>query len=264
MPLDQIVDSLARKAPGVAHFVIFDACRNLLQTRERGARGFVPVTERQGMFIAFSTSPGETASDGESGATSGPYAAALSAELMRPGQDHLDVFQNTKERVYRSTGGQVPCERNGLLKRIRFASQSGDGAKPPQSRTSELASTRQQPLPAAPRNAAFPYDGVSVLKACALATSRSAQHCWEQPATIEKGKLAAKKGVAGKPGYIDIEGSISSSGLASLSFKGVALRGERRGNTYSGTARGQASGGTISAVGVFDTGRGVTFRIARF
>ncbi len=117
--LDNVVSKLSDLAANAAHFVVFDACRNLLNMPTKGAKGFVPVSTRRGMLIAFSTDPGETASD--EGQGSGPYAAALAAELVKPGLDHLDVFQNVKEAVYRKTQVQVPWERNGLLQRVYLA-----------------------------------------------------------------------------------------------------------------------------------------------
>jgi hypothetical protein len=69
------------------------------------------------LFIAFASAPGETASD--LGEKSGPYAAALAAELVKPGLDHLNLFQNVKESVLASTGGvQHPWESNGLSRRV--------------------------------------------------------------------------------------------------------------------------------------------------
>lgn len=114
--LDDIVSRLSSQASNAAHFVVFDACRNLLQMPTKGGKGFVPVSARRGMLIAFSTDPGETASD--EGRLGGPYATALAKELVKPGLDHLDLFQNVKERVYQLTGNQVPWERNGLLRRV--------------------------------------------------------------------------------------------------------------------------------------------------
>jgi hypothetical protein len=55
------------------------------------------------MFIAYASAPGRTASD--IGDKSGPYAAALAAELGHPGLDHLNLFQNVKEAVLTATGG---------------------------------------------------------------------------------------------------------------------------------------------------------------
>jgi Tfp pilus assembly protein PilF len=117
--LDDILAELARVAPSAAHFVVFDACRNELKlpSKSVGKLGFAPVMERAGMYIAFATSPGAVASD--QGATSGPYAGALAAELTRSGQDHLQLFQNVKEGVYSSTGNrQLPWASDGMVKRM--------------------------------------------------------------------------------------------------------------------------------------------------
>ncbi|MDA9420992.1 caspase family protein [Bradyrhizobium sp. CCBAU 53380] len=128
--LDMILDTLTQKAPDASHFVVFDACRSELHvpsdTKGTSSKSFVPMTGRNGQFIAFSTSPNQTASDkGENG---GPYAIALASELTRKGQDHLAVFQNVRERVYEATrlsGPQRPIEVGSLLQRIFF---SGEGA----------------------------------------------------------------------------------------------------------------------------------------
>ncbi len=119
VPLDEIVSKLSKRAPRAANFVIFDACRNLLNATTKGGKGFVPVQTRRGMLIAFSTDPGETASDAGKGG--GPYAKALAEQLARPGQDHLDLFQNVKEQVHRRTGVQVPWTRDGMLQRVYLA-----------------------------------------------------------------------------------------------------------------------------------------------
>ena len=87
-----------------AKFVILDACRNELQLPTKDTtKGLVPVAEQQGMFIAYASAPGRTASD--RGDKSGPYAQALAAELGRPAVDHLSLFQNVKEAVYAASGG---------------------------------------------------------------------------------------------------------------------------------------------------------------
>src|SRR5262245_20258770 len=91
-------------ARSAAKFIVFDACRNELQLPTKDTtKGLVPVPEQQGMFIAYASAPGRTASD--KGDKSGPYAAAPAAELAHPGLDHLNLFQNVKEAVLTATGG---------------------------------------------------------------------------------------------------------------------------------------------------------------
>lgn len=98
--LGETIGILNEGAPQAVHFVVFDACRNL--AGGRGTRGFVPVAERPGMLIAFSTAPNTAASDGE-GKSSGPYAAALASELVAPGRYHGDMFFEVRTKVANAT-----------------------------------------------------------------------------------------------------------------------------------------------------------------
>ena len=120
--LDDIL-KLLDGARSAAKFIVFDACRNELQLPTKDTtKGLVPVVEQQGMFIAYASAPGRTASD--RGDKSGPYSAALAAELGKPGLDHLNLFQNVKEAVLASTGGaQQPWESNGLGRRVYLTGQ---------------------------------------------------------------------------------------------------------------------------------------------
>jgi Caspase domain len=117
------------RAPAAAKFVVFDACRTELQIPTKDAsKGLLPVAEQRGMFIAYSTAPGRTALD--TGANSGPYAAALSSELSKSGLDHLNLFQNVKEAVLAASGGaQQPWESNGLARRIYLTGQPASVAQ---------------------------------------------------------------------------------------------------------------------------------------
>ena len=117
----EIFTRLQEIAPQAALFLVFDACRNGL-AGWRGGRGFVPEQRRAGMLIAFSTAPGATASDGAD--TSGPYAAALAVEMLKPGQNDLLMFHNVRVAVDQRTGGdQVPWIEDGLRRpeRVEFA-----------------------------------------------------------------------------------------------------------------------------------------------
>src|SRR5262249_2206337 len=62
--------------------------------------------------------PGKTASD--TGASSGPYAAALAAELVKPAQTDLIMFHNVRVAVMDKTNGdQVPWTEDGIQRRQR-------------------------------------------------------------------------------------------------------------------------------------------------
>lgn len=130
IPMDFVISTLRGNAPMASLFIIFDACRNELRLPTKGLnKGFVPELPRSGTFIAFSTSPNESASD--SGETSGPYALALASELQRRGQDHLSVFQNVREKVFFGTHNQqTPTETGQLLGRVYFAGRELGGREP--------------------------------------------------------------------------------------------------------------------------------------
>src|SRR6516162_2543910 len=89
----EVLAILRNEAPNAAHYLVLDACRNALQGA-RGGKGFLPVGQQAGVLVAFSTEPGKTAED--AGAGSGPYAAALTAELKRPAQNDLLMFHNVR------------------------------------------------------------------------------------------------------------------------------------------------------------------------
>jgi carboxyl-terminal processing protease len=137
--LAEIITILNESAPQAVHFIVFDACRNNLGG-VRGAKGFVPVAEKPGMLIAFSTAPGATASD--TGMDSGPYAAALAAELLEPGLSHSDMFFEVRTRVAASTAQeQIPWTQDGLMRRVQFGGDGGRSPepKPTQARKGEAA-----------------------------------------------------------------------------------------------------------------------------
>jgi formylglycine-generating enzyme required for sulfatase activity len=121
IPLETLLNELRTGAPNASHIVVFDACRNELRLPEKTAvKGFEPMGERSGLFIAFSTSPNTAASD--RGIDGGHYAQALASELKQPGQDQMHLFQNVKRRVFTATGNtQRPWESNGLLEPLYLA-----------------------------------------------------------------------------------------------------------------------------------------------
>ena len=113
----EVLAILRGEAPNAAHYLVLDACRNTLQGA-RGGKGFVPVGQQSGVLVAFATEPGKTASD--IGQGSGPYAAALAAELVKPGQNDLLMFHNVRVAVMDKTNGdQVPWTEDGIQRRQR-------------------------------------------------------------------------------------------------------------------------------------------------
>src|SRR5262249_36890223 len=91
------------------------------------------VEQQDGVLVAFSTAPGRTAQDTGSG--SGPYAAALAAELTKPttaDENDLNMFHNVRVGVIdRTNGDQVPWFEDGIQRRRRpvFAAATLDANK---------------------------------------------------------------------------------------------------------------------------------------
>ncbi len=122
--LDEVLGILA-SAPSAAKFVVFDACRSELRLPVRGSNGFSPVSERSGMLVAFSAAPNQPASDGEE--RNGPYAAALAAELAKPGNDQYHLFHEVQDAVLSATNGvQHPWFSAGIRGYV-YLNQAKDG-----------------------------------------------------------------------------------------------------------------------------------------
>jgi hypothetical protein len=78
--------------------LVLDACRdNPVALNKSGTKGLGRMDLSEGTLIAFATAPNTTAVD------NGLYAQVLAAELLRPGQELLDVFRNTAAEIERRT-----------------------------------------------------------------------------------------------------------------------------------------------------------------
>jgi formylglycine-generating enzyme required for sulfatase activity len=169
----EVLDILRTEAPNAAHYLVFDACRNNLQGGARGAKGFVAVEQQNGVLVAFSTAPGKTAQDTGSG--SGPYAAALATELVKPGQTDLIMFHNVRIDVIDKTKrDQVPWFEDGIERRERpvFALATS-GVKPTQ--VSPTSGTTQVAVVGPPISVAPPSGPCGNTPVNVSWSSRSAQ-----------------------------------------------------------------------------------------
>ena len=136
---NEVLAILRGEAPNAAHYLVLDACRNTLQGA-RGGKGFVPVGQQSGVLVAFAAEPGKTASD--TGAGSGPYAAALAAELVKPGQNDLLMFHRVRVAVMDKTNGdQVPWTEDGIQRRERvlFGGENKPASSTPVPEVTEAA-----------------------------------------------------------------------------------------------------------------------------
>jgi uncharacterized caspase-like protein len=132
--LNNIIENLRAQAPKATHYVVFDACRNELNLTRKGqksltGKGFVPLAYTPGVMIAYATAPGRTASD--IGSEGGPYAKALSEEIVKPGAEALYMFRRVALRVNREIG-QDPWISASTLPEVYFAGKKPEGPTPEQ------------------------------------------------------------------------------------------------------------------------------------
>lgn len=98
-----------------ANIMILDACRNNPFTRSMrsGQAGLAQMDAPVGTLLAYATSPGAVASDGNG--ANGLYTQHLLNAIAQPGNKLEDVFKQVRANVRRdSRGKQVPWESTSL------------------------------------------------------------------------------------------------------------------------------------------------------
>lgn len=105
--------------------VILDACRNnpFERSWHRGmdGGGLSIMNAPIGTFIAFSTAPGNVASDGKVGQRNSPYTSALLEMLDEPNVSLTDFFQEVLEKVAQKTNDkQIPWTSNSFRGKFYF------------------------------------------------------------------------------------------------------------------------------------------------
>ena len=96
------------------NIVVLDACRSSLPERGGMSRGLTVTEAPQGSIVAYATSPGKAASDGDGG--NSPFTKNLIRVMQRKGVKIEDVFKEVRVAVARETNGeQVPQEVSQLV-----------------------------------------------------------------------------------------------------------------------------------------------------
>ena len=102
-------------AGNVANIMILDACRNnpFARSMRSGQTGLAQMDAPVGTLLAYATSPGAVASDGNG--ANGLYTQHLLNAIAQPGNKVEDVFKQVRANVRRdSQGKQVPWESTSL------------------------------------------------------------------------------------------------------------------------------------------------------
>jgi len=113
------------------NIVILDACRNnpFARSFRDTKQGLSTMVAPTGTLIAYSTSPGSVASDGDQ--DYGLYTKALLDHMQEPGVKVEDVFKGVRADVLeRSSGQQTPWESSSLVGDFYFRNGSGAGYTP--------------------------------------------------------------------------------------------------------------------------------------
>lgn len=114
LELGDLLEELEASAARIK-IVILDACRNNpFERAMRGSgRGLAAVDAARGTLIAYATSPGATASDGDG--DNGLYTQSLLQAIAQPGLKVEEVFKQVRIAVSdASRGSQVPWESSSL------------------------------------------------------------------------------------------------------------------------------------------------------
>ncbi len=109
------VVALMDAADSRVNIIVLDACRNnpFARTYRSTRQGLVSMNAPAGTIIAYATSPGKTALDGDG--VNGLYTQELLYQIQQPGLKIEDVFKNVRIEVMRkSDNKQVPWESSSL------------------------------------------------------------------------------------------------------------------------------------------------------
>ncbi len=177
MTLDRVIDTLA--ARGAAHVAILDSCRdnpfpdirlaadldaNLFETKS----GFDVFSTPLNSLVAFSTSPGAVAMDGEAGGNSPYTRAVMEAARAAPGENIQNLFPEVRRKVHEATEGrQVPWESSTLVRPFFLSPASMSVASPTAEADAGAGSADRGMVIAAPSV------GPTALEPVALSLSRS-------------------------------------------------------------------------------------------
>ncbi|MBI2256340.1 MAG: caspase family protein [Proteobacteria bacterium] len=111
------------------NLVFLDACRNNPLSRgfRSATRGLARVDAPRGSFVGYSTAPGDVSVDGNG--DNSPYALALSAELLRPGEAIEEVHRAVRLQVLSATNQQqTPWDSSSLTATVTLAGAAQQAA----------------------------------------------------------------------------------------------------------------------------------------
>jgi len=155
-----LITGAMEEAENPLNIILLDACRdNPFPRKNRSSsRGLAKMDSASGTIIAYSTSPGDVAADGEG--RNSPYTANLLKHMASPGLTIEQVFKRVRVGVEDSTGGrQLPWETSSL--RGDFYFKSGEIQAPPISAPLQVQEKTASQKAAPVQEKIFPIAGAS-------------------------------------------------------------------------------------------------------
>ncbi|MFW1586373.1 caspase family protein [Vibrio parahaemolyticus] len=121
-PLNRLIETMD-SCSNKTNLIILDACRDnpceSAWTRSASAKSLAPMFAPKGTLIAYSTSPGETASDGAG--NNGAYTESLLKHITKPDIPIEDVFKKVRNTLSVITKGkQTSWEHTSLTGEYYF------------------------------------------------------------------------------------------------------------------------------------------------
>jgi hypothetical protein len=125
--MQYVIDQMEKKRASI-NILILDACRdNPFRSFRTLQRGFVAVTASTGTYIAYSTLPGNVASDGTG--QNSPFTKSFINCIKMKDVPIETMFKEVRRKVLKETSGrQQPCEFNSLVENFSF---NGETEPPP-------------------------------------------------------------------------------------------------------------------------------------
>jgi hypothetical protein len=123
------------------NIVILDACRNnpFARSFRSASQGLASMDAPRGTLIAYATSPGSTARDGDG--RNGTYTEELLRSIRVPGLSIEQVFKKVRVAVVgRTNGSQTPWESSSLVGDFYFSAATPSRTMPAVSRLLETLS----------------------------------------------------------------------------------------------------------------------------
>lgn len=123
----EVVTNAMNVAGNGFNVVVLDACRdNPFKSSTRSlSRGLARINAPKGSLIAYATSPGDVAADGEG--ENSPYTAALVKTMQEPGLTIERVFKRVRLQVHEETKEtQTPWESSSLTGDFYFLPEGSE------------------------------------------------------------------------------------------------------------------------------------------